>query len=141
MDKSVVDSLGLWLALILAAITLSIWAVLMSVQGQYSRYQQSEIDAIEQVREYREWNTYDNTQVYAQDVASIVLKTRGSIQIWVDTDINPATETWGIVWDNTTLATEFTAAKISALLPVNGMYNSSIIKDVNGSISRLEFRR
>lgn len=141
MGDSTLQSISIWVSIVLAAIVLGIWSTLMFVQGEYARYQQSEIDAIEQVKEYREWNSYDNTQVYPQDIATLILKKKGSIAVWVDTDVNPAAETWGEIWDETTVSTEFTAINISGRLPVTGIYTSTLIRDLNGSIVRVEFRR
>jgi len=141
MGDGALQSVGLWLSIILAAIVLGVWSTLMAIQGEYARFQQSEIDAVEQVREYREWNAYDNTQVFPQDIATLVMKTKGSIEVWVDTNADPGLETWGVIWNAATPPANFTAVTVSGALPVSGLYTASIIKDVNGSIRKVEFRR
>jgi len=140
MDRSITDSINLWLSIIIAGIILNIWAISGSVSREYSRYQQSELDAIAVVKEYREWNVYDNTQVYAQDIATAILKYRGKPEVFVDTDLTVAV-VWGLKWDMATAPTQYTATIISGQLPVNAIYISTIVKDANGSVIRLEFRR
>jgi len=140
LDRSIVDSIMIWLGIITASIVIGIWVTLGSIQRDFARYQQSEVDAISVVKEYRKWNAYDETTVFPQDVVSLIFMTRGYPEVWVDTDATAA-NSFTQKWTVATSPTPYTAAAISTLLPSTGVYTSHLVYDVNGEVSRVEFWR
>lgn len=126
----------------IAALVLMVAVVLSSFAGEMGRVQQREIDAIEVTREYRQYNRYDGTQVYPQDIISAIFETRGAPEVWVDTAAGTAVN-FSLKWTRSIPVGDamWNLSNVSVLLPETGTYQSSIHRNENGEIDRLEFRR
>jgi hypothetical protein len=132
----------IWLSVsaTLAAMVIGFATILGSFSHQQAVMQNEEDNAIAIVKEYRKYNQYDNQVLYPQDVISAIADSRGVPEVWVDTVDGPAVNfSW--MWTAATPAAQFSTTYLSSVFPIGGAYTSSIVKDLNGSIIRLEFRR
>lgn len=133
---------AIWLSFsaMIAALVLSFVALLGAFARQAAALQAEEDNAIAIMKEYRKYAQYENTQLYPQDVISAIARTRGEPEVYVDTDEGPGVSfTWQ--WTESTNPSEFSPTYLSGIFPLTGKYQSTIVKDLNGSIIRLEFRR
>lgn len=96
-------------------------------------------DATAVMREYREYNQYDNKYVYPQDVISAVYAYHGRPAIQVRT--GGTTYAWSEF--STPIynghAVEYNTASIAQCVDESSMYFASIVKDANGSITMITF--
>lgn len=133
---------GIWISisLLVTAVVLSFGGMLATISKQQASAQQEEENSIAIVQEYRKYNQYDNTEIYPQDVISAIADSRGKPQMWVDSD-DGASVNYNWKWTPNTDPTQFSPSYLSELLPVGGTYVANLIKDANGAIVRIEFRR
>lgn len=122
------------------ALVLTFAIMLGSSVREMSRVQQAEIDAVEMVKEYREHNKYDGTEVYPQDIISLLLEKRGKPEVWVDT-VSGSGVTFTYKWNSTLPDENWTPTYFTGLLPLTAKYEAGFVKDDNGAIIRYEFRR
>ena len=126
-----------------AALVLSFIVVLGSLARQSASIQQEDDNAVAILKEYRQFNQFDGTtNLYPQDVISAISETRGMPEIWVDTTAGSGVN-FNWKWTPTTLPEQFTTTYLTdpTLFNVAARYNSTLIKDLNGAITRIEFRR
>ncbi|GMQ55943.1 hypothetical protein AN1V17_03350 [Vallitalea sediminicola] len=137
-------AIWIFVELIIASLILLSMVLLARTAGDIGRVQQREIDAVAETKEFRTYFRYEeNEEIYPQDIISIIFETRGYPEIWVDTTIEEDEEfnyKWttslpsnDITWDLTYISEN--------ILPYKSQYESSIVKDANGEITRIEFRR
>lgn len=72
--------------------------------------------AVEQVQEYREYNGYDNKEIYGADVVSCILTMRGKVPVTVE----------GVVYG---VESSYTVEEINSLYPAENKYKSTLIRD------------
>ncbi|MCD1257375.1 hypothetical protein B5M42_000810 [Paenibacillus athensensis] len=127
-----------------AALVLALIAVLGSFARQGAAIQQTDDNAIAIVKEYRKYEQFDGTKnLYAQDVISAIAESRGNPEIWVDKQPG-VTDDFSIKFTKSTSAANFSTKALTAdenKFPVTARYDSKLIKDANGAIIRIEFRR
>ncbi|QUI25102.1 hypothetical protein HZI73_23625 [Vallitalea pronyensis] len=128
--------------LMTAALILVSALTISRISRDFGRVQQQEINAVAVTKLYRTYNRYDNqTNLTPQDIITLIFETRGRPEIWVDTTAGSAvsfTQKWtptspSNMWDLTHITEN--------VLPVTASYTSTIEKNANGEISRVEFRR
>lgn len=140
MGEEISSAINLSVDLLIAAMVIGTWSALMYMANYLGRYQQAEADSIKVIQEYRKYNQYDATVVAPQDIVNLIFESRGTPEVWVDTD-----ETDGVSfdwkWTATSSPCPYTATDLTTLLPSIGTYDSSIIYDANGAVLRFEFRR
>lgn len=141
MERDTGNAILIAVSLFVGAIVLGVWASLGASSSEYTRYLQNEVNAVEVVKEYRKWLAYDNTTLMPQDVMSLIFETRGLPEVWVDTDPNPAVANFSLKWTEASAPTPYTAEAISNILPPDIPYTSSLVKDVNGALLRIEMKR
>lgn len=126
----------------IAALVLTVAVILSSFATEMGRVQQLEVDAIEVTKEYRKYNRYDGTQVYPQDIISVIFETRGTPEVWVDT-LAGAGENFSLKWTKAISpeSSMWDLSYVSTLLPTTGTYQSSIYRNSNGEICTIKFRR
>lgn len=117
-------------------------SVYLSMASQLGRVQQRESDAVAVAKEYRTYNRFNGTELYSQDVISTVMEFKGFPEIWVDTLVGPG-ENWTLKWDTSYPANDvvWTLDWLSSAIPTVATYQSSLHKNLNGEIDRIEFRR
>lgn len=123
-----------------AALVLTFIMVLGSLGSQSARVIQEQDDAVAILQEYREFSRFDGTIVYPQDIITVIVETGGHPEIWVDTQAG-AGESFNWKWTKSTHHDYFTVDYLTGLFPTSGDYESKIVKDRNGAIIRIEFRR
>jgi len=124
-----------------AALVLSLVFVLGSFAREAVKIQQTEEDAIAIIKEYREYSRYDSTKgLYPSDVITAISESRGFPEIWVDVEQGQGVNfLWK--WTRNTAPEEFTTAKLVDRFPLVALYDATLIRDLNGVVSRIEFRR
>ncbi|RED52804.1 hypothetical protein [Cohnella lupini] len=130
-----------------AAMVLSFIIVLGSFARQGAAIQQEDDSAVAIVKEYRQYNQYDNTtNLYPQDVISAIAESRGTPEIWVERAAG--TETFR-KWTAATPPEEFGTAYLmepvlatsSEIFYTSAKFRATLEKDLNGSIINIQFRR
>ncbi|GKX28635.1 hypothetical protein SH1V18_11150 [Vallitalea longa] len=137
-------AIWIFVELMISSLILISMVVLARMSGDVGRIQQSEIDAVESTKEFRTYFKYeDNEEMYSQDIISLIFETRGYPEVWVEKEKgasddftfkwNPSIPTNDKRWDLTHISEK--------MLEYDNKYKSSIVKNANGEISRIEFRR
>lgn len=133
--------------LMAAALILVSALTITRISRDFGRMQQREIDAITITKLYRTYNKYETDEYLApQDIISLIFETRGRPEVWVDSmpGTGDANTLFSYVWDTSHPPTSnmWDLTHISEnILPVSAPYKATIIKNDNGEISRIEFRR
>lgn len=141
MGDEIGEAINFSVDLIVASIVIAMWSTLMYMSNEMGRTSQAEADSIATVQEYRKLNAYDGTTVLPQDIINYIFETRGSPEVWVDTNVSPGVDAFTLKWTPTSASSDYTAEALANKLPTNVSYLSTIVKDANGSVIRLEFRR
>lgn len=124
---------------------------LNSIRKEFANNQQNEVNAIEISKEYRVYNRYDNTIIYAQDMVSALLEFRGEPHCRVITiddkthdyyttakypgkkDISPKT-----AYNTETLQSLYITANNNE--EASRRYKCSLTKNDNGEIAMITFK-
>lgn len=107
------------------------------------------------MREYREFNGYNDKVVYAQDIVSLVLHQRGEVGVrilkgttlntyWCDNeDIESALEECDDPWllSSGSKQTTYTATAVQEKLDVNRVYKGTITYGLNGEVIGVTFHQ
>ncbi len=91
-------------------------------------------DLVNDLSEYREWNQYDNTTVYPEDVLSAIYRYRGEPIITVQSSRGNYT------WSRTSAPCAWNTAAITALIDQTRMYQAEVVRGTNGDITGYQFR-
>lgn len=136
------ESVWIMVSVSISAIVLLFAVNLGSIGNQLAAQQQTENNSIAVIQDYREWSQYDNTQLYPQDIISFILQYRGTPTAMVDTGAGSGAQAdYSLVWSNSSAPCNYTDVDISNLLPVGASYTSTLIKNGNGAVTAVEFRR
>lgn len=110
----------------------------------------------ELMREYREFNGYNNKTVYAQDIVSLVLQKRGAVGVRVligtnlkaywceNSDIEDSLDSLsGDPWslEGSKKQTTYTATAVEEQLNVNKVYQGTLSYGLNGEVLGVTFRQ
>ncbi|MDQ0885050.1 hypothetical protein QFZ81_000138 [Paenibacillus sp. V4I9] len=126
-----------------AALVLSFVVVLGSLARESASIQQEDDNAVAIVKEHRRYSQFDGTtNLYPQDVISAIAESRGMPEIWVDTTAGTNVN-FNWKWVSTTPASQFSTTYLTDpnLFPITARYDSTLVKDLNGAITHIEFRR
>lgn len=127
-----------------AALILVSALTIARISRDFGRVQQQEVNAVAITKLYRTYNRYDNQKdLMPQDIVSLIFETRGKPEIWVDTTAGSAVSfdyKWTAILAPTSNMWDLTHITEN-ILPVSATYTSTIEKNDNGEISRVEFRR
>lgn len=141
-----------WKHLIIISVELMIcglvifYAVFLNNVGRTaSEIQQNEANAIELLAEYREYNKYDNTIIWSQDVISTILQYRGlpEVEVRYKTPVNGASTVryvLGMTYYNSSTRKQesvYTNEYLTPQFNVSAKFHSTIHKDENGTIDLL----
>lgn len=88
------------------------------------------------MQNYTEYNQYDMTHVYPQDVTAAILSYRGFPAVKVQ--LNNGTFA---VWSTGAKATDFKAASINTVISQNTLYDSDIERNANGEVVSVIFKQ
>ena len=104
------------LDLIAAALIIALIVVLGTITQRTNTKLLLEDAAVAQVREYREYNTYDDKTLLGADVVSCLFTVRGKVPVTV----------CGVTY---TVSSDYTIDTINALYPAIKEYHSTLIRD------------
>ena len=120
----------------------SIFALVFMLNNEISRQE----GVNEQMKVCAEYNQYDGTHCYSQDVVSAVFAYRGYPEITLDlTPVGRGTYTW----TRKSKPCEYTTTDVASLVPVERtvggskvgvVYDTDIAYDVNGAVSKITFK-
>lgn len=137
-------AIWIFVELMISSLILISMVVLARMSGDVGRIQQSEIDAVESTKEFRTYFKYeDNDEIYPQDIISLIFETRGYPAVWVEKNTG-GSDDFTFKWDASipTNDRKWDLTYISEeMIEYDSKYESSVVKNANGEISRIEFRR
>lgn len=87
------------------------------------------------LKEYAEYNQYDNTHVYQQDIITAIYQYRGDPAVKVDTGSGT------FQWSLTHRDTDYSTTAIAALLPQDTYYDADIERSANGAVIGILFKK
>lgn len=117
----------------LLAAVIAIMSVFLMLQSHMAVIQQNN----EIMKEYTEYNQYDNTHVYPQDVTAAIMTYRGFPAVKVKCSKSAVAS--GDIWSESSAATEYKAARINERIDQNVLYDADIEKNPNGEIVSMTF--
>lgn len=104
----------------ISALIVSFMVIMMSQQmTMASIVTENRANAVK-MAEYREFNAYDNTEVYAADIVSLLMKSKG----WPEVSVKVGGTTYNFTLSNSDIA--YKAAELSEKIDPNLMYTSTI---------------
>ncbi|WP_294156215.1 hypothetical protein [uncultured Clostridium sp.] len=125
-----------WKTLIIYSVELTICglilfyvAILSGVGRKASEIQQKGADAVEVLAEYREYNVYDNTILWSQDVISAILKYRGLPEVNVTYKNGGRT----VQYTMNTSADNYTNEYLNKQFEVSSKFLSTLKRDEKGT--------
>lgn len=95
MDSTIVDMFAQGIDAFITSLIVSFMVIMLSQQQTMASVVSENHTTALEMQEYREYNAYDNRQVYAADIISLILKKKGYPTINV-TDVNGHTLTWSL---------------------------------------------
>ena len=128
-----------WKQLIYLTVELMICAMLVTygvflnnVAKTSNDIQQREANTMEILAEYREYNKFDKTLIWSQDVISTILQYRGIPIVRVK-------YASGVVkdYDTTLASTEYTNETLTPRFGVSSKFHATLHKDANGTIDTI----
>ena len=132
-DNVIADNLVLAINVVLLAAMLVSFVSVMSITTQLnSRIDEQNIQAL-RLEEYKKYNQYDNTHVYAQDVITAIFQYRGQPAVKVSTPAGP------MIWARNNAASEYTTTAIMNLINMDTIYDSNIDYGNNGEVVSVVF--
>lgn len=90
------------------------------------------------MEKYTEFNQYDNTHVYAQDVTAAIMSYRGFPSVNVRCNRSTSATT-GDTWSESVQATDYTAVKINEKLDQDALYDADVERNANGQVISVTF--
>ena len=133
MNDIIADLISQGVDLLITAVILSSIITTMA-SAQQLNGEINEQQAIHaEITEYRQHNQFDNTEVYAQDIISAIMKYRGTPYVTVK--FADATYTWS----GSVQATNYSASAISNKISSDYTYSANLVYDVGGVVIGYEF--
>lgn len=146
---------GIWLAVsaFITATLLTFVVVMESMVKDVSRAQQRDSDSVVYLEEYRKISKYDKADANQADVVSCIMEYRlGTPAVTVTTGVvsdtpnavyTPANVAGAsnYKWDATNPAGDYLAENINGKVPPEARFRSFVVKDGNGAIVYIWFRR
>lgn len=133
MNDIIADLISQGVDLLITAVILSS-IITMMASAQQLNGEINEQQAIHaEITEYRQHNQFDNTEVYAQDIISAIMKYRGTPYVTVK--FADATYTWS----GSVQATNYSASAISNKINSDYTYSANLVYDVGGVVIGYEF--
>lgn len=133
MNDIIADLISQGVDLLITAVILSS-IITMMASAQQLNGEINEQQAIHaEITEYRQHNQFDNTEVYAQDIISAIMKYRG--MPYVTVKFADATYTWS----GSVQATNYSASAISNKISSDYTYSANLVYDVGGVVIGYEF--
>lgn len=123
-----------------SVIIVGIIALISVVQDLGSVLSEQQV-TVDRINEYREYNQFDDTIVYPQDIVSAVYQYRGMPYVYVKCDANE------LIWSSTMVSkhssanklSDYKAATITALIDQNRMYKATLEYGSNGQMEGICF--
>lgn len=119
--------------LIVVGLVMTYVTFLNNVGKTANEIQMNEANTIEVLAEYREYNKYDNTILWSQDVISTILQYRGLPEVHVKYKGSPSY----VKYTLSTPSSEYTNEKLTDRFNVSSKFHSTVHKDENGTVDIL----
>lgn len=133
---------SVWIAVSIIVMSVVIFFSLqvMSLGKEVMNTLNEQQETVDLIKEFREFNQYKDKTVYAQDVVSLVLMTRGAPYVHVKIGLTD------YYWNSNSAltlpvsqATPYTSTDILTVVDVNKVYDSTIVYGGNGEIIGVDF--
>lgn len=126
LEKIFGDYVDMAISLIASAILISAISICIGLSDQYHEKQLESQISSKEVKEQRNSLFYNNTNVYQQDIVSMVLRYKGDRTVLVRLKSGST-----YTWSSTTHSSNYKVSDISALLPKDSLYKSDLIYGPN----------
>lgn len=123
--------------LIMCGLVLFYTAFLNGIGRTANEIQMKEADAVALLAEYREFNKYDNTILWSQDVISTILQYRGLPEVHVKYKTSGTYFKYQLGTVDSDGKSIYTNAKLTPKFNVSSKFKSTIHKDENGSVDAI----
>lgn len=134
MNETVADAFTTGVDWVINAAVLVALVGIMTLSTKASQAINEQQVINDELRMYREYNQYDNTIVYPQDVVSAVYRYRGIPVVRVSSSKG------NYQWTETTSPCPWTTVAISSLIDQTKMYDAVIVWGLNGEVAAYEFK-
>lgn len=126
--------------LIIAGVFLTIASGLFGIVAVYNRNQSMAYASQENLKEYREFNKYKDRELSSQDVISVILEYRDTLEFWVDSEDGDGVS-WSIKLGEyySTPITAYSQENLSEKFKPEDKYFSRIVRSTNGEVLGMKF--
>lgn len=138
MEGTIADFLIQAIDLIITALVISFLVILLALCYRMTSVVQENENSANLMSEYREYNAYDSKHVYASDIASLIMKTKGYPGISVETTTGTYT------FDLDVQSLEYKADILSEYIDPNYIYDADITytdSTYRIGVEKITFRR
>lgn len=125
-EKIFGDYVEIGIGIISAAILLPAISICIALSHDYHEKQLESQVTAKEVKEQRNNLFFNNTNVYQQDIVSLILRYKGDRKVVVRLKSGSI-----YTWTNTTQSSIYKVSEISSLLPKDSLYQSQLIYGPN----------
>lgn len=133
-DNVIADWLVMGVNVSVNAVILAGWLAIMGLFAILNNTVSEQEAQNIRLEEYREYNQYDHTHVYAQDVMTAIYQYRGAPAVKVSSSCGT------FEWSLTSIPCEYKTVQISPLIDQTMVYDADIEYGLNGEVVALVFR-
>jgi len=134
MEGPIADWLTTGIDTLIVSVLMVGFIAILNMGYKASEVITSQNDLTSELAEYREYNQFDGTVVYPQDVISAIYRYRGVPYVTV------VSAGGNYTWSETSAPCPWNTAAISALIDQTVMYDAAVVRGVAGDIIGYEFK-
>lgn len=134
MNDTIANLIAEGVDLMIAAVMLVSITAVMSVFMVFNTSVVENQALSAEIQEYRVHNAYENKHVYAQDIVSIIFKSRGYPAVSVQSSKGNHT------WSRVSVPCDYKTGEITKLIDQTVIYDSQVVRSVNGEVLRYELK-
>lgn len=134
MEGPIADWLTTGIDTLIVSVLMVGFIAILNMGYKASEVITSQNDLTSELAEYREYNQFDGTVVYPQDVISAIYRYRGVPYVTV------VSAGGNYTWSETSAPCPWNTVAISALIDQTVMYDAAVVRGVAGDIVGYEFK-
>ena len=141
MTEDVADLFKMGVEMSLTAVVLVGVLVLVTISQNIGSTLSEQKVVTDRMREYREYNQFDNNVVYPADIISIIYQYRGLPYVYVEYDSTK------LIWSSSSISryptavkqSDYRATAIASVIDQTRFYRASLIYGGNGEVEGISF--
>ena len=140
MPDEISRGVSILIDVIIAGIILGLAVGLWSIVSLYNRNQSEVYASQKTIKEYREFNKYKDKELQSQDVISVILEYRDTLEFWVDSEEGDGVS-WALKMGQyySTPITDYSQENLSEKFKPEDKYFCRLVRSTNGEVLGMKF--